>query len=65
MTLEIIKWLFAIKASVHGLAGGGAKLADQLCMKRMAAGTLNSFLPEHFGGAKLLLRIGRGDTKGF
>lgn len=65
MTFEIVKSFPAIKATVHGFAGGGTKLADQFCVVGIAPGTGNNFLAEHFLRTKLLFRIGWSDAKGF
>ena len=65
MAFEVIKGFFAVKAAVYGFAGGGAKLAHQFGVVRVAAGALHGFLLEHLGGAKLLLRIGWRDAERF
>lgn len=65
MAFEIIKRLFAMKATIHGLTGSRRKLADKLCMMRVAMGALHGFFPEHIRGAELLLWIGRRNTECF
>lgn len=56
MTLEIIKWLPAIFASVKRLAGGAAEFAEQGGMDRAALGTSDTV----FGDGKTL--VGRSDS---
>lgn len=65
MALEIIKRFFAIEAAVHGLAGGGRKLADEFCMMRIAMRALHGFFAKHIRRAELLLRIRRRNAEGF
>ena len=65
MAFEVVEGFLAIKAAVHAFAGGGAKLAYQLRMIRFAARARNGFFGKQFVFAKLLLRIWRGNAKGF
>lgn len=44
MALKIVEWLFAVVALVEGLAGGGAKLAQQAGVVRLAAGAPHVYL---------------------
>jgi len=57
MAFKIVKWLYAIKASIHGFAGRGGKLADKLRMMRITTGALNGFFIKDFFSAKLLFGI--------
>ena len=57
VALEIIEGFLAIQAAIHGFAGSGSKLADQLSMVRVTPWTGHCLLAEHFGCAKLLLGV--------
>lgn len=54
-----------MKATIHGLAGSGAELRDQLGVIGMAMRTFNCFFAKHFRGAELLFGIGWRNAKGF
>jgi hypothetical protein len=65
MAFKVVEGFFTVQAAVHAFAGGGAKLAYQLRMVRFAARARNGFFGKQFVFAKLLLRIWRGNAKGF
>ena len=65
MAFKVVESFFAFYTAIHAFARGGAKLANELGVVRIAARALHGFLLKHFGAAKLLLWIGRGYAKTF
>lgn len=63
MAFKIIKCLFAGEATVHGLTGRGAKLADNFGMVRLALRALDCLVAKHVRYTELLFGIGWRNAK--